>query len=380
MRGFWCGTVEFEALGGFPERFLNEAEADDVTIWNARRTGAVLYGECRAADYARLRPAVRKSGVRLRVKRRRGLPFLVRPFWPRPGLVTGGIAALILLQMLSARVWVITVNGNQTVPTETVLSVLASLGVHTGTVFEEVDLAHLQLESLRQLPTVGWLSVNQKGSVLTVTVKETEPSVPKEETAPADMVAAADGTIVHIAVTSGQAMVKEGDTVARGDVLIRGQLDSEVGPMLRRARGTVTARVIETVTVFVPYDEPVPCERVTAVRPTAVFFGLAVPLYTGGETNGREVQERRWLRVRGRELPIGLTVTKRVVDETCVVHRTGDEALAEARLRLAAEEEGWVQQTVESRAVSEELTAEGVTVTGQYTVLRELGEIREIIF
>ena len=380
MRGFWSGAVEFEALGGFPERFLNEAEADDVSIWNARRSGAVLRGECRAAEYVLLRPAARKSGVRLRVKRRRGLPFLARPFRARWGLVVGSVTAMLLLQMLSSRVWVIEVNGLQKVTETQVLSVLEPLGVQVGAAFKEVRIDEMRLEVLRQLPAVGWLSVNQSGSVLTVTVKEREASVPKEETAPADIVADADGVITSITVTSGQAAVQEGDAVVKGDVLISGTLESEVGPMLRRARGTVTARVSETVNVTVPFAEEVPCERVTAVRPTAVFFGLSVPLYTSGEIAGREEQERRWLQVRGRELPIGWTVTRVVCDDIATVYRTGDEALAEAYRRLSQEEETRTEMTVENRAVNEEITDVGVTLTATYTVLREMGTICPIKF
>ena len=380
MRGFWSGAVEFEALGGFPERFLNEAEADDVSIWNARRSGAVLRGECRAAEYVLLRPAARKSGVRLRVKRRRGLPFLARPFRARWGLVVGSVTAMLLLQMLSSRVWVIEVNGLQKVTETQVLSVLEPLGVQVGAAFKEVRIDEMRLEVLRQLPAVGWLSVNQSGSVLTVTVKEREASVPKEETAPADIVADADGVITSITVTSGQAAVQEGDAVVKGDVLISGTLESEVGPMLRRARGTVTARVSETVNVTVPFAEEVPCERVTAVRPTAVFFGLSVPLYTSGEIAGREEQERRWLQVRGRELPIGWTVTRVVCDDIATVYRTGDEALAEAYRRLSHEEETRTEMTVDNRAVNEEITDVGVTLTATYTVLREMGTICPIKF
>ncbi len=380
MRGFWSGAVEFEALGGFPERFLNEAEADDVSIWNARRSGAVLRGECRAAEYVLLRPAARKSGVRLRVKRRRGLPFLVRPFRARWGVVVGSVAAILLLQMLSSRVWIIEVNGLQTVTETQVLAVLEPLGVRVGAAFKEVRIDEMRLEVLRQLPAVGWLSVNQSGSVLTVTVKEREASVPKEETAPADIVADADGVITSITVTSGQAAVQEGDAVVKGEVLISGTLESEVGPMLRRARGTVTARVSETVNVTVPFAEEVPCERVTAVRPTAVFFGLSVPLYTSGEIAGREEHERRWLQVRGRELPIGWTVTRVVCDDIATVYRTGDEALAEAYRRLSQEEETRAEMTVENRAVNEEITDVGVTLTATYTVLREMGEICPINF
>ena len=378
MRGFWSGAVEFEALGGFPERFMNEAEACDVTIWNARRQGMSLFGSCRAVDYGALRPAAKKSGVRLRIKRRLGLPFWLRPFRARWGLDVGCVAALVLLQALSSRVWVVTVEGNQTVTDTEITDVLTPLGIHLGANFDDVDIAALRLEALRQLPTVGWLSVSQSGSVVTVKVKEKEPSVPTEESAPADIVAAADGVVRRVTVTSGQAAVKEGDTVAKGDLLISGCLESENGPMLRRARGSVVGEVAETVSITVPFAEEVPHEKQVAVRPTVVFFGLSVPLYTDGETEGRLVEERRWVRVRGRELPIGITLTRVMTPNTQTIIRTADEALAEAHRRLAEAEKPFADGTVESRAVTETVTENGVTVTGVYTLVREIGQTRDI--
>lgn len=380
MNRFVLGAVEFEAFGGYPERFLNEAESAGVSISNARRKGESLFGICRAADYRTLRPAARKSGVRLRVKRRWGLPFLMRPFRLRGGLAVGCAAAIVVLQLLSSRVWVITVNGNETVSDEAVLQVLEPLGVHIGAAFDKADVAALRLEALRQLPTLGWLTVNQSGSVLEVLVTERQPVSPIEDTAPADIVAAADGVVCRLVVTSGQAAVNEGDEVKKGDVLIYGMLESDVGPMLRRAGGTVTAKTEEAVQIRVPYTEEITRETVAAVRPTAVFFGWRVPLYTSGGERGREEEERRWLTVRGRELPLGLTLTRVWCDETVTVTRTEEEATAEAYRRLAEEEKQFADMTVENRAVTEEKNSGGTVLTAVYTLVREIGEIRPINF
>lgn len=380
MMQWWLGAVRFEAFGGYPERFLSEAAEREIAVWDTARQGVSLIGHCCAAEYRRLRPVAKKSGVRLRVTRRRGLPFLLRPFRLRWGLAVGAVAAIAILQLLAGRVWVITVEGNEQVSDREILQVLEPLGVAVGADFGRVDIPAVQLAALRQLPTLGWLTVNQSGSTVQVLVREKQVSVPLEDDAPANVVAAADGIVRRITVADGQAAVKVGDAVTKGTLLISGVTDSAVGPLLRRAQGSVLAQTVETVTVTVPLHESVTVPQVAALRPTAVFFGVHIPLYTNRATEEAYTEEHEEVRLRakGKALPIGWTLTKRIVQRQETVVRTAEEARAEAYRRLQEQEAAMTAVTVEDKRVTEAVDADGVTVTAVYTLVRELGVTQPI--
>lgn len=375
-------TVLIECEGGFPERFLNEAAARGVVLWDVSRRGISLFCRSKAADYRTLRAAARAASVRMRVRERHGLPFLLRPFRLRWGLLAGAAVFVLLLQFLSSRVWIVRIVGNEQVTDEAIREVLEPLGIYEGAAPDAVDLPQLQLTALERLPSIVWLTVNFEGSTATVEVRERKESQPIAPDTPANVVAVRDGVIVRIDAVSGQAMVKEGDAVTEGSLLISGVMDSKVGPLLKHAAGEVTARTTRTLTVRVPFEEKVPSPTPRTIsRPCLYFLGMRVPLYASVEVEGEYTQktEKFPLTARGKALPVGVEVTRLIFKETELCKRTEAQAQNEARVRLEqAVEELRGDVTVETETVTEQKTDEGWVVTGTYTCLEEIGQTRAL--
>lgn len=377
-----AGTVRIECEGGFPERFLNEAAKRNIALWDVSRRGISLFCRCKAADYRALRPAARAASVRMRVKERHGLPFLLKPFRLRWGLAVGMLLFVLILQLLASRVWIVRVEGNERVTDGEIRKVLEPLGVYEGASPRKIDLPQLQLTALEQLPDVVWLTVNVEGSTATVEVRERQTAQPIAPDTPANVVAARDGVIVRIDAVSGQAMVKAGDAVTEGMLLISGVMDSKVGPLLKHAEGAVTARTTRTLTVTVPFEEwvPSPAAR-TVLRPCFYFLGVRIPLYASAEVEGEYTAETEEypLTARGRALPVGIEVTRLIFNETERCKRTEAQALNEARVRLESLlEELKKDVTVETETVNEQKTDEGWVITGTYTCLEEIGQTRAL--
>ena len=375
--GFLAGHVRFEAQGGSPERLLSLAAERGIPLWNTSRQGVSLFAHCPAVCYRELRPLVHRCGMRMRIQRRYGLPFLLRPLRCRWGLAVGAVIAVVLLQVLSSRVWSITVIGNQRVETAAILQALESLGVRQGATFSHVDIPEVQLTALQKLPELSWLAVSQEGSTVTVAVREKQESQPVEETAPANVVAACDGVIVNIEVTGGQAAVQVGDAVTTGTLLISGVTDSNVGPLLRRASGSVTARTTLTIKAEALLQDTVEHVGQEITRPTLVLFGWHIPLYTASKLEG-EYTERISeypLRAYGKPLPVGLRVARYYYPKQQTVTRTIQQAEALALTRLAElEREALAGAAVESRHVRQEEQDDRVVVTGDYVLVREIGK------
>ena len=377
-----AGTVRIECEGGFPERFLNEAAKRDIALWDISRHEISLFCRCKAADYRALRPAARAASVRMRVKERHGLPFLLKPFRLRWGLVVGMLLFVLILQLLASRVWIVRVEGNERVTDEEIREVLEPLGVYEGASPQKIDLPQLQLTALEQLSDVVWLTVNFEGSTATVEVRERKEAQPIAPDEPSNVVATRDGVIVRIDAVSGQAMVKEGDAVTEGTLLISGVMDSKVGPLLKHAQGIVTARTTRTLTVTVPFEEKVPSPTPRMIsRPCLYFLGMRVPLYASAEIEGEYTQktEKFPLTARGKALPVGVEVTRLMFEETVICTRNETQALSEARERLVkAVEELRGDVTVETETVNEQKTDEGWVITGTYTCLEEIGQTRAL--
>ena len=365
-RALLSGTLLIECEGGYPETFLNLAAAQRIPLWDVRRQDLSLWCCASAAHYHRLRPVARRAQVRMRVRKKQGPVFALRRMHLRPGMVVGLFLFLALLQLFSSRVWVIRVEGNTTVSDQAICDVLAPLGIYEGADFDNTDLTAVRLTALQQLPQLTWLAVNQNGSILTVEVKERTESAPLTDDTPANLVAACDGVVLHVDTAVGQAMVKAGDAVRRGDLLISGVMDSKVGPQLKHAIGSVTARTTRTLTVTVPLAETVSVPAHTLTRTELSVFGHRIPLYTSNTITGEPTVtvEQHPLTAAGVALPLRLTHTRFHYTMTAVHTHTEAEALTLAEQRLAQQESA-LQGVfgVESRTVSTQTDATSVTLT-----------------
>lgn len=374
----FAGSVLIECEGGFPERFLNEASKRNIALWDISRRGISLFCRCKAAQYRELRYAARAASVRMRVRERHGLPFLLRPFRLRWGLAVGLVLFVVLLQLLSSRVWIVRISGNEQVSDDAIREVLGPLGIYEGATLSAVDLPQLQLTALQRLPELVWLTVNFEGSTALVEVRERQESQPITSDEPANIVATRDGVIVSVDAVAGQAVVKEGDAVTEGTLLISGVMDSKVGPLLKRAEGIVTARTTHVLTVTVPFEEQVPSTAPRTVsRPCFYLLGLRVPLYASADIEGEYTQQTvpYPLRAYGKALPVGIEVTHLIFDETEICTRTEEQAYAVAQIRLSELVDALREEvTVEAESVTETKTADGWTVTGTYTCLESIGQ------
>ncbi len=168
----------------------------------------------------------------------------------------GAISALVLVSFLlvfsSTRVWDVRVTGCSPEKQKAVLSELSSAGFTPGSSWLKSDLGRIEAKLLSESDTVSWLNINRRGNVAYVSVIEKEThKPPPEKVGYSNLVAASDAIIEEITVIHGEAAVKVGDSVKRGDLLISGVIPSEAGGGFCYAEGIVRGRVSDTVTVEV---------------------------------------------------------------------------------------------------------------------------------
>jgi similar to stage IV sporulation protein len=150
------------------------------------------------------------------------------------------------------------VEGNETVSTSAIEAELDTVGIRPGVLWSSLSFNEAERHLLEESATIGWLNVNRRGSVAYVTVKEKQ--IKESEIGKklySNIVASTDCVIEEITVKSGYPMVKAGDTVKAGQLLISGVIPSELGGGFVRAEGEVKGRVFERISVEVPRRETV---------------------------------------------------------------------------------------------------------------------------
>ncbi len=324
------GYLRLRFSGDFSERILNLCARNSATLWEIEKgKSGELFANVSIRDFRKMRTIRAKSGVRVKIIKKNGAPFIVRKYSKRVGFVLGIIVFLFLLNFLSGYIWKIEVSGNEKVNESLILNTCSELGITEGTKIEKIDTNKAKEQLLIKLNGLAWASFNIEGCRLTVEVSEIKNSA-QNENEPSNLLAKVDGVIRHINIKSGNCLVKVGDAVVKGDVLVNGIIEfSESGTKSKvKSKGEIIAETKRTFTVAVSKKQ---IKSVTGQTQTTKrvlsFFSVNIPLYLG-ETKEPFVckTEVNNLKLFGEKIPISITKKIFYPTKEIEINLTEDEA------------------------------------------------------
>lgn len=247
--------VRLRIHGLMGERFLNHALRQGIVLFLVRRIDRrCLEIDASMAGARQLAALADRFHLKWEILRRRGPAALVHWAKMRCTLPAAFLTAAVLSALFLSRVWRIDIRilGNAPAPAG-VQEALTESGIFVGAYGPDMDTALAEYR-LCALPGCAYASVSRRGAwvVAEVAGESAPPSVYTLD-APRDLVAARDGVVLFVNVISGTAMVKSGDTVRRGQVLISGS-ERISGDETRgvAAQGSVTARIWFTAQTEAP--------------------------------------------------------------------------------------------------------------------------------
>lgn len=219
------GYVKVRISGDSKERFLNMCRMKKFRIWNLREqkeTSAIVM--CMAGrDLLESKNAIRKSGVKVVVLEKSGLPFFAKKLVTRAVFVGGIVFCAVFLFVMMQKIWCIQVNGNRKVTDDEMIAFLNDQEIQIGSSINHISYEKLEAQIREHFTDITWTSVVRKGTTLIIRVKENdfhnEASVYEDDT---DLISEYDGVILSMVVRKGVPLVKIGDTVSKGDILVQG--------------------------------------------------------------------------------------------------------------------------------------------------------------
>ncbi len=329
------GYVRFAVIGGSLERFLNQCARSGIYLWDI--SSGTAWAACvPAGRYRSLHRCARRAGCRLKVSERHGLPFATKGIRKRRGLVAGGVVFASVLIALSMHVWSFEVVGNTTIPTADITTELATVGMAPGALKRDLHPAEIQHVLMLKFPQISWMSVNTRGCTAEIRLEEKteKPPIETKDTRPCNIKAAFTGQIVSLEVYAGKPLVKEGDAVVQGQLLVSGTVENEAGETsLKRASARVFAETTRSMTVEVPLRQSV--EKATGnavVRRSLNFMGVRIPLTFTSKPSGNYSPEVSFTKVRlmNTVLPLSVYEENWVEHKTAEILLTKQQALAQA--------------------------------------------------
>lgn len=365
------GCVYFTADGGFAERFINICTALGIQLWGIRRKSYGLTACTTIDGYKKIKKAARSSGMRVRIRKKVGLPFVIRKYESHTGLFVGFFAVLLILSIMSDRIWVVNINGNTTVDSEKIAEVFSDAGLRIGVKKNKFDASDINSDAVLSIGELSWASINIDGSVAEIEVREAmhRPSLEKYY-GTSNLVASKDGQVEIIEPYKGSAAVKSGQTVMQGSLLVSGISHVKSGmSVFNDAGGYVVART--KISVSVPIEtNSVELKPKTQRVYSLYFLGKEISL---SKKRSADIvyRHKSWLYINKIKMPFGIFYTQYTdfEEENQTAGRSFTELSALNDYALKS-----YNETLHAQIISQKVEIKNGAVTGEYSAFENIGK------
>lgn len=227
MWNFLFGYVILSIKGNGIERLLNALPTARISVWDVmRQRGGAVQLTMRMRDFRRLRRLFKvryRCRCHIHILQKRGLPVWWHRLQKHPALLFGIPLAFAALIFLSSRVLHIGFTEPVAVETALLREALREEGITEWSSWMGADYAAAAERILARTDELAYISIGREGVFLKVDTRARifAPDF-LDQSIICDIIAREGGIVTSVHVLRGEARVKVGQTVQKGDVLISG--------------------------------------------------------------------------------------------------------------------------------------------------------------
>ena len=272
------GYVRIEVEGYYIERFINICTNKKILIWNLKREkGVKLYLNIGINDFKKLSAIARKTNCKVKILRKRGVPFLLNRYKKRKLFAIFLILILALIFTSSRYVWNVDISIKDNLELENISEDIENLGITRGIPKNKIDTEKVINELRLKRDDIAWVGIDIVGTSVKINIVKADksPDIIKN-TDYYNIVAKKAGTIQKITAQNGTAVVNVGDTVQKGDILIAGYMEGKY-------TDTRYVHSLGEVDAIILYE-----------KSKEVRFNQDIYHYTGNEENKYEISFNTW--------------------------------------------------------------------------------------
>ena len=221
---FVNGKMKLKIVTKNPEQLLNIFWKREIKVVNVRRENLYTLSLTIKSEYlSEIEKVCEETNSKLVVEKVGRILKLATNFKGYITLISGLVISFGILFSLSFFIWKIDIKGDKHVSPYEIRRVIKELGINKGILKSKINTEFLEEQIVTKNKNVLWSKVRVQGSTLQVEVVESfRPPVIEIDNSLGKIVADKDGEVVRVYTQSGTAVVKPGDIVKKGDLLIYG--------------------------------------------------------------------------------------------------------------------------------------------------------------
>ena len=237
----YLGTCVYKIKGLNTERLVNEFLKNKINILHFEKQNEYMIFKCNYYDSNKVKKLLKNYEIL--ATEYNGICSLFHFIKKRFVLLIGIVFLLFFLAFWQTHLFNYNISGLERIDKNEFISVLNEKGYSIGVSTNKINTSELSQSLISSFSELSFVSVVVIGSSLVINVKEKEYDENLDESLIKPIVASFDGVVNSISVYQGTAMVKSGDIVRKGQVLIAPYIEVNGEVKSMRAKGEVNASI-----------------------------------------------------------------------------------------------------------------------------------------
>lgn len=246
LLSYFLGYVNISVEGYYIERFINICISKGILLWGIKREKSTyLKTNISINDFKKIKTIAKKTKCKIMLNNKKGFPFLLHKYRERKIFLASLIIIALLIYVTSRFVWNIEIEGNENIQTTEIMEQINELGLKIGKSKSKIDQNEIIRKIRLQRNDIAWMSINISGTNAIVKIVENtqKPDIIDKKDF-CNIVSNKVGVITKINAKNGTALVKVGDLVKEGTILVGGWMEGKyTGKRYVHSDAEIEARV-----------------------------------------------------------------------------------------------------------------------------------------
>lgn len=244
-RDFLDGYLIVELKSLSIEKFINLSYNNGIKLWDVKRKDLITTQfRISSNDFKKLKKVAKITNSKIRIIEKRGVVFYLNKILRRRLFLIGIVIFIFILYYLSNLIWIIDISGNKNISNDEIVKSLYKNGVKIGVKKNKINLKQIENILVNEINQISLINLSIDGVKLKVEVVErTLPPEIVDTESPVDIIAKKDGIVTKIFCYRGTPLIKSGEYVKKGQILITGDI-------FRTNRNDNSKELVKTVHSF----------------------------------------------------------------------------------------------------------------------------------
>lgn len=238
------GIVTIEAKSLIPEKFINLLWKNNINIRNVvKKNMTTMVIDISLKDYGKIENIAKRTKTKIKIVGRRGTAFFLIKIKRRSALAIGIILFIGIIYYLSTFIWNIEIDVDHNLTPYEIRQQLSSYGIKPGISKSNINVYEIEEKLIKNNENIMWVKARIEGAKLKIyaTERQSPPNIVTDDK-PCNIIAKRDGEVIRVYTKSGTSVVKPGDIIKKGQILVKGEQGKEESTYAVHAVGDVICR------------------------------------------------------------------------------------------------------------------------------------------